>query len=375
MTVSIETVDNTDAFLCLEKDWKAFEKKTGHSLVTMSYDWLKSYWVTLGDVENDLFGYDKRLCIVLVREKSEILAIAPFITVSRIKKILKKAVKIRCIEFLGQQWAGTYSDIISMPERSYLPEILDFLNQDTNYGFDIIKLSYIPAFSANFKNYADNLHSFSLISEIPLKRSYEDIRENIYSVNLKKNIKKYENKIRKSGLPIRYEIISGISGLKTIYGDVKRISSSKNISQMGSTLEDPDKERFFREALINNPDAYCTAFYDDKQCIAYNMGIVYNNAVYALDGSYDRNYTNKMNISFGSLVIDRTVHYFSGSLYSLSLGPGGDSYKFHFSKNYTLLKNFIFPGPTLKSKLYYPFIRQRNKRLERDINLFLGNIV
>lgn len=371
MTVSIQRIENTQELLSAESEWKTFEKLSGSAVLTNCYEWIKTYWICFGNINNEAFGSNKRLFILIIRDNGSITAIAPLVIVDRYRRVLKTRIRIKAVEFLGQQWAGLYSDIVSLKEESCLGCIIDYLMK--NERFDIIRLSYIPGFSHNFRNYEGSMRKFSICSEISINKPYPEIVEESYSKNLRKNMKKYFNKLEKSS--IRYVIKNGYKEIRTIFDEIKKVSGSKLLSDKHDNYMDDNKNRFFTELVKNMQNPYCIAFYEDDTCIAYNIGFLFNRNVYAVDGSYNRNYSNPMNISFGSLVIDRTISNFAQSFSTLYLGPGTDPYKFHFSRKFQYLSSFIHPGNSCMSAFYNRYFTKKIQKTEEDLENTLKEVL
>ncbi len=370
--LEIEKIESSEEFCSINLEWKNLENKCNNRILTINHEWLKTYWESFRDVEDSIFGFNKRLCVLLLREDGVLTAAAPFIRVDRIRKIAGKKLRLRYIEFLGQQWACIYSDLISSRRESCLGLFLDYL--DENEDFDILKLLYIPDFSKNFNGFERYMHDVSTCTELPIGADYPEIIKESYSKNLKKNLKKYNNKLSRSGILINYKVLQDPGDIIKIMDDLKAVSGTKLLSNKHSNYEDKDKGKFMSDIIMNVENPYCVAYFEKEICIAYNTGFLYNGVVYAIDGSYDRNYENPMNISFGSLVIDRTVYHYSGKYNSLCLGPGADSYKFHFSRKLNYLRSFIYPGNTLRSGICRYLLNRKAIAQERELYKQLEDI-
>ena len=154
-------VQDDIGFKNLQKVWQDFEKSINHKNITSSFDWLITLWNIFKDVNNSLIGFNKKLLIICLYDGNNLLAIAPFVKVYR----KKFGIKISFIEFLGQQWAGNYLDIISDTKNAiYNNEIFQWLNNNVKY--DVLFLKYIPEYSINFS--ADCLYLYSACPEIQI---------------------------------------------------------------------------------------------------------------------------------------------------------------------------------------------------------------
>lgn len=371
----IKIINNTEEFLRIEGAWKELEKKSGHNYLTLSFDWMKAFWLSFHDVNNDIFGHNKELCIALVYDSSQLTAIAPLLMVERYKQILGFKKKVRYIEFIGQQWACTFADIICLKNDPNI--ILKFIIESLlrNFRFDVIKLSYVPDMAFVFKDYEEYMHKFTICSSIKLSGEYSKIVKAHYSKNLRNNIKKYKNKISRSFNEVKCEILEDPESIRKIFEDIKSVSSTKIYSNKHNNYDNVYKEQFLKRLISDNEKAYCITYLENDRRVAYNVGFKYNGAVYAFDGSYDRTFANEMNISYGSLVIDKTVEYFSEKFNELYLGVGYDQYKFYFTKEFQYLNTFLYPGNTHFSGAIHKYLKSKHSKEEEILKGSLKDII
>ncbi|GAG85853.1 unnamed protein product [marine sediment metagenome] len=159
----IKEITTDKEFDSVKNEWIDFEKKVDNKNITSSYLWQRTWWKHFGHVNNDQYGYDKKLSILfLYNGKKELRAIVPFCIVRR---KLKKIFYYTIVEFVAQQWGATYLDIISddllKNESDY---IFDWL--EINRKYDLIHLCYIPKFTSNFDLKSENTTILSACPEI-----------------------------------------------------------------------------------------------------------------------------------------------------------------------------------------------------------------
>lgn len=335
---SVKLINTITLFNSIKSEWKAFEKSINHSNLTSSYDWLNAWWYTFKDVENNIIGYNKELVIICLYENNCLISVAPFIKVCR----KKYGVKIRFLEFLGQQWAGNYIDILT-EKPQFNQEIFDWLYK--NQKFDVLMLKYIPQYSKNFN--LENLHLYSACPEIEISEylSHDDYVKNKYSKNLKQNIRTAFNKARKKGININ-TCVQEISTCN--FNEMIRISKFKLVERKSWMYGDNNKLIFMKEVLKKMSSNVVFVQLDGKN-VAYRSNVFFNNNKYCIDASYDRNYRE---FELGSISVDANLKdsYFKG-VSKHCLGPGLDLYKKKFTKRNIRIYIFLKKGNTLLAQI------------------------
>ena len=97
----IKLIDTEAKFNEIKNIWTSFKKKINNRNISSSYIWQRTWWKYFKKYENVKFGYNKKLCILLLYDKDNVLkAIAPFCEVTRKIYFLK----FKTIEFISSQW-------------------------------------------------------------------------------------------------------------------------------------------------------------------------------------------------------------------------------------------------------------------------------
>jgi len=361
MSLTIKTISSTDKFHAFEKTWKEFEKKTEHTNVTVSFDHLKVWWDTFKNVDDNGYGHDKKLLILLLYRDNELIAIAPFVKLYRLKK---KIIKVHYIEFLGQQWGATYCDIIG---KDLKKEEIDFIIKwlYDNEKFDLISLKYIPENSKNFNFQSENLTVLCGCFEIKLGKDYDDARSLNYSRNMKNEVNKSYNRIIKANLDILTDFEDEYCF--KYYDKCKQVSLSKLLnSNLHSLYNNKYKRSFVKDMFYKKSSNYCSLLKLQDQMISYNIGRVFNDNVFAFDAAFDRSYVNDHKIGLGNLAYDLIIRKYAGKYKTLCMGVGIDFYKFRFTKNLVKIYTSLQKGNTLKSGLFYSKELVQNKSVEKQ---------
>ena len=94
----IKAITTDKEFDSVKNEWIDFEKKVDNKNITSSYLWQRVWWKHFGHIDNNQYGYDKKLSILfLYNEEKELRAIAPFCI---IKRKFKKYFIIRLLNLL-----------------------------------------------------------------------------------------------------------------------------------------------------------------------------------------------------------------------------------------------------------------------------------
>lgn len=334
----IKAITTDKDFDSVKNEWIDFEKKVDNKNITSSYLWQKTWWKHFGHIDNNQYGYDKKLSILfLYNEKKELRAIAPFCIV---KRKFKKIFHYTIVEFIAQQWGATYLDIISnkLSEGEY-NFIFDWLKKNRKY--DLIHLRYIPEFTSNFDLKSENATVLSGCPELE-KLDYENIRKN-YSRNTINNIKKSYNKILKN--KIIFDKIDSYELDDNLLCEIIKVSKTKLLDNKHSIYVDKIKEVFIKE-IYNKMNFNCNGIYFNKKLVAYRTNTIYNKGKYCFDAAFSREF-RKYNL--GILSVDFSIEdSCSKKLVYQCEGTGIDSYKLKFTKKVCKIYNVLYKGNTLK---------------------------
>lgn len=359
----IKAITTDKEFDSVKNEWIDFEKKVDNKNITSSYLWQRTWWKHFGHIDNNQYGYDKKLSILLLyNEKKELRAIAPFCIV---KRKFKKIFHYTTVEFIAQQWGATYLDFISSDlSKNEFDYVFDWLKKNGKY--DLIHLCYVPGFTSNFDLKSKNATVLSGCPEIEGK-SYSDVREKYCSKNLKRKLSRICNKIIRENANINNIIMSGENILNYI-DNISFVSESKKYSGKHSIYLEPEKKSFIKDLIFNfSGNSNCILLFYNKKLCAYNLGYYYNKKYFAFDTSYDRKIIEVKNYSVGNISYDKLIEdIFSRGIDKFCLGVGIDSNKLEFTKKICKIYNVLYKGNTLTSGLIYKKRLSINKHIENN---------
>jgi len=360
MHIKVITTDNE--FDEVKDEWLSFEKKVESRNITSSYIWQRTWWKHFKNYERRNFGYNKKLCILFLYSKEDMLrAIAPFCEVNR--KI--KGLRYRTMEFIAQQWGATYLDIISdrLSEKEY-NFLFDWLKKNKRY--DLIELKYIPEFTPSFDLSKKDITVLSACPEIS-SDTYDSVRSNYYNKHLKKNLRRRQNKIKRERIDLATACLVSNQILDR-FEEIKEVSISKGLSSKHSLYRDTWIENFVRNLVKSySENAKCSCVEHNGKIVAYILGFEVNKKYYFWDCAYSRYEKKIKNLGLGILCQDYSIQYMlAEEIKNLCLGTGTDSDKLRFSKQTVGIYTFLKRGNSLKGKLLHIIKKRCNQKIERS---------
>lgn len=344
----------------LAEAWRQFAP--GSIPEGLALDQLLSWWERYGHIANQRIGFNKRPLILLLFQENELRGILPFMKVDRFKK---KVLRVSSIEFLTQSFAGSYLDLI---HDNMSPEEVEqaFKLIRSQFKYDLINLCYCREGSLLLKVKAGctGLHAGKVV--IPLHASYEKIRSEVYSKNLRHVLNKFRRRISESGQTVRSEVIEGGENIKKLKAEIRGVSLSKLCDPgMHSLYQDPELGELYFDSIIKSEKPFCSVYVADDRLLSYNMGYIKNDVVYAYDAAYDRQYAEAQKIGLGILAYDNLVAKYAAKYRELDMGFGLDDYKFRFSKHVVFTYSLLLKGNTVKSGMIYKHMAQKQRRFEQ----------
>jgi len=360
----IKVIMTDDEFDQVRNEWLSFEKKVDNQNITSSYIWQRTWWKHFKDYESGELGYDKRLCVLFLYNKEDMLrAIAPFCEVTR----KKWGVKYQTIEFIAQQCGATYLDIISdkLSEEEYY-FIFDWLRNNRRYDF--IELKYIPEFTPNFDLSKNNIAVLSACPEI-MSDTYDLVRSNYYAKGLKSNLRRRLNKIKREGIDLTTTCLVSNQILDR-FEEIKEVSMSKELSSKHCIYRNSRIEDFVKDLIKSYLENAMCFFIDHKsKAVAYKLGIRAGERYYAWDAAYSRNEKELKRLSLGNLDTDYAIRYlFNTGVRNFCFGSGADFHKLRFSKQIVKIYTLLKKGNTSKAVPLSIIKKRKNRRIEKTFN-------
>lgn len=139
--LSVEKISSREGFAALEPIWNPLLEQSLSDTVALTHEWLLTWW--------DIFGEGRELYVLLIRDTSDVIGIAPLIK----RRILRLGLPYKRLEFLAtgeaeaDEICSNYLDFIFLcgREEEILQAIFDFLK--TTNDWDELLLKELPASS------------------------------------------------------------------------------------------------------------------------------------------------------------------------------------------------------------------------------------
>lgn len=367
MSIEIKIYDNLKE---LSLVWEYFEQK-GNTPVGLEYQSLIEWWDTFGKYDNTKFGFNKKLKIIVGYRNQKSIFVLPLMQVIRYKK---KIARIITLEFLSQPLGGPVMDII----HSNLTPIevkQVFLKIKKSIKYHYINLSYIPKYSILVETFPEEVMWHTAFLKIPINNSYENIRKQSYSKNLRHILNKFIKRITQFDFEITSKVLIGKSEILPYKDKIINVSLSKLLSNnMQSVYQEKIVGDYFFNRLINKPNVICSIYELEEELLAYNLGFIQDNVVYAIDAAYNRDFGDSQKIGLGILAYDQIVKRFAGEYSELSMGSGIDDYKFRFTKKSDLTYILLLKGNKFLSNFWYWYNNKKLSNNEKKIkDVFIKN--
>jgi hypothetical protein len=354
---SIRVLTSTEALHQAEDEWRQLEREVAHINFTVSYDWLRVWWEVFQRKNDNKFGRNKQLRILLLSRDGRLEAIAPLVRLHRWHRFRK----VTAIEFLGQQWSGNFADFIA---RTPSPEITDAVLQwlQQNERFDVLHLSYIPQDTAHFDLQDSRVSTLSACAII-YRKDYDDYdayRKTVYSKNFRNCVRKNYNRLK--GRDLKFERVVVPGDLNTL-AEIMRLSKCKLADGKHSLYMDKHKAEFVTQ-MINTMESRIEFLRINDQNAIYLLLFHYGGGVFAYDTSYNRDYHD---LSLGRLsFVENIREFFTDNRYAFHCA--GVGLGFHKRGHYPdalRVYSFTAPGNTKRAGRIAETVLAQDKVIEQ----------
>ena len=359
MGLRYQLIETDAEFDHVKQIWLNFENETNNVNLNTAYFWQHNWWKIFKDYNNNKFGYNKKLKIVLVYREEKLIAILPLILVVRYVGL----VPLSFLEFLSQQWSGIYFDIISY---NLTTDITDAIFQwiRKNIRYDILHLNHIPEYSHTIQD-KKYIHGFCPYINLTKYSDYMEYTKKQYSKNLRRNLTKGKNRAKRDNRKVETSVRKLTTNL---FEEIVSLSKSKLETGKHSIYTNSLKKKFY-EIIHKSQNAEITTIEINGQVVAYRTNIYYKGIKFEIDTSYNRAFT-KYNL--GILNLKKNIEYsFDSNLHIHCMGPGIDSYKIKYTTTVVELYRYICAGRTIKGQLLVPIFRLFLMRKQKKM---IGNL-
>ena len=147
--MNIELVNNYSDFSKLRQYWNDLLSKSDSDFPFMTYEWIEFWW--------SLYGVDKEMLIVTVKENDQLIAIAPFMR----SKISWLGFPVTAITFIANGHCNRAALITCSDKPDLFWDILNYINH-FEYSYDIMYLDYIVKDSSTYKHLVRTLQAHEI---------------------------------------------------------------------------------------------------------------------------------------------------------------------------------------------------------------------
>ncbi len=356
MNYSYKIIKSIEDFINLKEQWKNLEATSNNKNISLNYDWCYLWWTIFKHKEDNTFGYDKQLNIIVGYSQSgDIGFIAPLILLKR--KVFN--INISFLEFLGQQWGATTYSLLKSPNYPFNFNYFKRYCQQ-HISFDILYLRNIPISDMNLYNKLLNINAGCPQLDLTRYSTYQELYTS-YPKNLRQNIRTAYNRANKNGK----ELFLYTSNVSTIdWNDIIKISKSKINDGKYSLYEDSDKKKFFIQ-ISSKMNANFILAKIDKELVSYRYNVLYNGIKFCIDASYDRAFPQ---YNLGTLTVCKNIEdSYNNNVLLHSMGPGCYDYKLKFTSSINYLGFLVCSSNFFKgkivSKLFLYYLKKRKSQL------------
>ncbi len=298
-------VENVSWNTELYHSWNAILSQAENANFQLVYEWSSSWW--------EVFGSDKKLMLLTVRDANNILAIAPLMIINPTRG--RTGLNPRICTFIGDGLTD-YHDFLTVKERrkEAIESIIEYLLKYKD-SWDLIHLRNIPAVSPNLEALRTLIKSAELpyIFRVNIQCPYIQIDscwDDYY--------RRLSNKFRQ-GLRRRERILGEI-------GDVEYESMKDNdveqVMDVARSIHVKRQQSLKRKSWFNDVHRYKFAslildrflkrewlhvsFLKVRgRIISYRLGFAFNQVAYAWNTSFDPEF---MNFGAGQLMYRHWIH-------------------------------------------------------------------
>lgn len=289
MSVIIEEVCRFSDFLKLKNEWNTLHTLSVQSDdLFLTHEWFDSWWQG--------FGEGKSLFILLLKDGTELVAIAPFMKFNR--KIM--GVPIRVIGLMTNEHTTRADFIIKRNCFEMISTVMAYLNQ-FRAEWDLIELNFLPSTSPTVKAITEQATKFGFehvlkplnrSPYIPINGNWDDFYMGLKG-HFRRNLKNREKRLNKLG-SIKLERFTGNGSLELCLEEVFEVGSKSWKEQDGTAIASTQQSRRFYERLAQNTSERgwlnISLLRLNNKPIAFHYSLKYCNQLLLLKTEYDLEY-------------------------------------------------------------------------------------
>jgi hypothetical protein len=324
-TMKIEVISTIQGFFSLADQWNSLLKKSSTDRVYLTHEWFHCWW--------NAFGNDKRPLILLIKEKEQVMGIAPLLVAAvNYRNILK----IKEVSFWGNE-VTPHIDVICYPgsEQMVIEAIIEYLFKNT-VEWDVFKLAKI----------SDNSRTYDILSKILNTRHVtfkidKSVQSPFLNINtdwetyyttrttkFRKGMRNKINRINKQGT-CQVEKISDPRKLAEMLPVIYKISNRSWKQQVNACIHSDKKQAvFYRELTeIGGEKGWINLWLlkFNGEYIAFEYHLEYGGIIHVLRGDYDETFKK---ISPGSCLEFYIIKHHFEQLKKIEYDFCGDNYQY-----------------------------------------------
>jgi len=238
--VSAQIVTDYETFVRLEPEWNDAVRRAHVPHPFLLHEWFRTWW--------DCFGAGRRLHIVVVRDRADIVAIAPLMT----EQVHMYGLTVRKLDLLHNDHTPRADCIVAGSPAQAYGAIWDAL-RTANDQCDILQLSRLPddsptrkAFAAlaDRDGYATGTWSGDRSPYLTLSGTWDGYHASL-SAKFRSNLRNRLSRLRALGEP-RLEILDAAQPIACAREDALRLEASGWKDKAGTSItSDPSVRRFY----------------------------------------------------------------------------------------------------------------------------------
>jgi len=325
--LNVSEINTRDDFYNLKSEWNDLLLRSASNNIFLTWEWLFNWW--------NIFGQNKQLKILLVKDSNGVIGIAPL--------YIYNGSKGNQIALLGSSHVGSdYLDLILEKgyERESMMRILNYLNAGSG-EWDAIYFNTISAASSSVQIIEDHFkhNSYSIIKKhsncpyILLPVSFT-LFMNSLSSNMRYNINRKRSRFEKD-LKGEFIVIKEKNELNNSIEELIRLNMSRTgMKNIYSPFSDKHFTQFHKEFIMSVFDRGWVKLCFLKirsELIACIYIFRYGNKYYYYQSGFN---TKWEKLSPGFLLFSYSIeNAISDGMYEFDFLQGAEDYKFNWTKS------------------------------------------
>jgi CelD/BcsL family acetyltransferase involved in cellulose biosynthesis len=300
---TVEVVQSQDDFLALEPAWNTLVQRAGIDHPFLTHEWIRTWW--------DAFGAGKRLHIVLVKARDELVAIAPLM----LTEARMYGMRVRQLEFIFNVHTPRIDLIVTRARSDVYRALWRYLAERRGL-WDVLILPQLPKGSRTLEELpqaaeAEGFPTGVWASDSSPYLALEGITADEYMKSLgtkhKSNMRNRKKRLGQLG-DVRLETIDTTHGLPEALEDGYRIEAAAWKAEAQTAIQcDPTLVRFYSKmADVAAQKGWLRLHFlsVNGRRVAFDYSVVYGRKFYLLKAGYDPEFSP---YSPFNLLCERTV--------------------------------------------------------------------